>query len=61
MKILRQQGVYSLIELDRDDTQLKYYIDNGDAVSEYFDSVEMVYYMTLDRNAFVRECEDLFD
>ena len=34
MRILRQVGIYSLV---KNYQSLKYYIDNGDEVSEYMD------------------------
>ena len=36
MRILRQVGIYSLV-YQSENKSLKYYIDNGDEVSEYMD------------------------
>ena len=38
MRILRQVGIYSLVKnCQSENKTLKYYIDNGDEVSEYMD------------------------
>ena len=43
MRILRQVGIYSLVKnYQSENKSLKYYIDNGDEVSEYMDEYTFI-------------------
>lgn len=61
MKILRQEGKFTLIEKIEDPSlSLRFYIDNGEELTEYFDELEKELFMYLSREDFIAECAELF-
>ena len=56
MKVIRQVGKYSLVDTENTDTELRYYVDNGDDVTEYFDKTEVDYLDKCCDIEFADEC-----
>ena len=52
MRILRQVGIYSLV-YQLENKSLKYYIDNGDEVSEYMDEYLYFFIVIVSLRSFV--------
>ena len=61
MKTLRYISPYTLIyNPDSENTSLRYHIDNGEEVSEYFDEIEANDLLQLSNEDFVNECKAYF-
>ena len=62
MKVIRQVGKYSLMAVENIDSELNYYIDNGEDVTEYFDKY-IVNFLTVSctDEEFENECNDYFN
>lgn len=61
MKILRQIGKYSLVKnSDSESKSLKYYIDNGEDCTEYFDKYDKDELMEMNDQDFKKECKSYF-
>ena len=61
MRILRQVGIYSLVKnYQSENKSLKYYIDNGDEVSEYMDEYLVKPLFLYSDNEFEEFCLNIF-
>lgn len=61
MQVLRQVGIYSLIRSSQSESKtLKYYIDNGEDVSEYMDEYEVKPLFLYSDEEFEDFCLELF-
>ena len=59
MEILRKEGVYALVyNPESENKSLRYHIDNGEDVSEYFDEYEAN--NILNNDEFIKECKAYF-
>lgn len=56
MEILRQEGVYALVYNPHSENEsLRYHVDNGEDVSEYFDEYEAN--DLLNSDSFIKDCK----
>lgn len=61
MKVLRQVGIYSLIRSSQSESKtLKYYIDNGEDVTEYMDEYDIKPLFVYSNKEFEEFCLNIF-
>lgn len=62
MNIIRQIGCFSLVESSQSESKtLKYYIDNGEETTEYFDHYEKNRLLEIESDhIFANECASYF-